>query len=399
MAGSRRVASGTSITRSISRPSGLNSTGSRTMPTTGVITKLVARVGVSSSSPSTSTASAGRRISSQASRRAVSTREPSRVSTTPPGNENCPLWWGTPDVFLVKTTWGPPWSVTGTSTAAETRSLRSRVRRGRRLSAASSRLRRASRSIRRSDEPARDAAETREGGARRLPGGRAQHLRDGAGQHDVARPQPAPHPAERVGGPRERHQRVAEDLRRGLGRDDLAVLLENHTLEGEVEAGDRREGAAEHDAVGVDAVRDHVDPPRSAAQPEVDQLEGRHRALHRQQRGRGGHARTGAVRLQEERHLDLDAGRREARDGHRVTASEHSGAEQEAQDRLGHPVPLLEGGGGEAHLPPDHPLPLPDQRLLELALEGVGPLDREIRGGLAQRAGPAPAQATREEML
>ena len=61
------------------------------MPTTGVMTKLVARVSVSSSSPSTSTASAGRRISSHASRSAVSTREPSRSSTTPPGNENWPL--------------------------------------------------------------------------------------------------------------------------------------------------------------------------------------------------------------------------------------------------------------------------------------------------------------------
>src|SRR5512144_482163 len=305
MAGSRRVASGTSMTRSISRPSGLNSTGSRTIPTTGVITKLVARVGVSSSSPSTSTASAGRRISSQASRRAVSTREPSRVSTTPPGNENCPLWWGTPDVFLVNTTWGPRWSVTGTSTAAETRSLRSRVRRGRRLSAASRRLRRASRSIRRSDEPARHAAETREGGARRLPGGRAQHLRDGAGQHDVARAQAAAHPAERVGGPRERYQRVAQDLRGGLGRDDLSVLLEHHALEGQVDAGDRGEGATEHDGVGVDTVRDHIDPARGTAQPEVDQLEGGRRALHRPQRGRGGHAGTGQIRLQEKRHLDL----------------------------------------------------------------------------------------------
>ena len=84
-------ASGTSITRSISRPSGWNATGRVTIPTTGVMTNWVARVSVSSRSPSTSTASAGSLISSHASRSAVSTRDPSRVSTIPPGNANCPL--------------------------------------------------------------------------------------------------------------------------------------------------------------------------------------------------------------------------------------------------------------------------------------------------------------------
>ncbi len=61
------------------------------MPTTGVMMKGVARVAVSSRSPSTSTDSAGIRTSSQASRSAVSTREASRSSQMPPGKENCPL--------------------------------------------------------------------------------------------------------------------------------------------------------------------------------------------------------------------------------------------------------------------------------------------------------------------
>ena len=77
------------------------------MPTTGVMMNGVARVAVSSRRPSTSTAEAGRRISSQASRSAVSTREPSRCSTTPPGKENWPLWCGTASDFLVNRTCGP----------------------------------------------------------------------------------------------------------------------------------------------------------------------------------------------------------------------------------------------------------------------------------------------------
>ena len=89
--GVAQESSGTSITRSISRPSALNWTSPRMMPTTGVMTKGVARVAVSSSSPSTSTASAGMRTSSQASRSAVSTREASRSSQIPPGKENWPL--------------------------------------------------------------------------------------------------------------------------------------------------------------------------------------------------------------------------------------------------------------------------------------------------------------------
>src|SRR6266849_3271453 len=102
MFGSRSVSRGTSSTRSISRPSAWNFTSRVTIPTTGVMMNGVARVAVSSRSPSTSTASGGSLISSHASRKAVSTREPSRSSTMPPGNENCPLWCGTSADFLVK---------------------------------------------------------------------------------------------------------------------------------------------------------------------------------------------------------------------------------------------------------------------------------------------------------
>ncbi len=124
-----------------------------------------------------------------------------------------------------------------------------------------------------------------------------------------------------------------------------------------------------------------------------------HRALHRQQGRRGGDAGTGQIRLEQERDLDLDPDGEEARERHRVAAAEDAGGEHEAQHRLGHAVALLERGGGEPDLVAHHPLPAADQRLLELPLQRVGLLERQVRRELADRAHRGAAQASLQEVL
>ena len=96
-------ANGTSITRSISSPSGRQLTGRRITPTHGVITKFVATVSVSSSAPRGSTAARGRPISSSHSRSAAARNDGSPGSTTPPGNEIWPRWLPTVSDRFAKT--------------------------------------------------------------------------------------------------------------------------------------------------------------------------------------------------------------------------------------------------------------------------------------------------------
>src|SRR5947208_1359100 len=128
---SRSAANGTSITFSISSPSGRHATGSRITPTHGVMTNWVAKVSVSSSAPSGSTARRGRPTSSSDSRSAASRSEASAALTEPPGKEIWPRWVETRSLRLAKTRCGPPRSSSGTSTAARTSGPGSTTRRTR----------------------------------------------------------------------------------------------------------------------------------------------------------------------------------------------------------------------------------------------------------------------------
>jgi hypothetical protein len=117
-------------------------------------------------------------------------------------------------------------------------------------------------------EPSRvyDARTVSPAFGRKQLGHRARH-------HHVARAQSEPACPQVVGHPRQRGERVAHHLGRRVGGGERAVVLVDESLERQVEAGDRRERAAQHDRHGVHALGDHVGADRLAAVAEVHQLE------------------------------------------------------------------------------------------------------------------------------
>src|SRR3989449_11520200 len=103
-------------------------------------------------------------------------------------------------------------------------------------------------------------------------------------------------------------------LFRSVRRYHRPVLLVHDPLERQVEAHRRRQRAAEHDALGVDAVSEEVRAHGLAAVPEINELQRRQRALHREERARRGDAGPREIVLHHERDLRLDAWLHEARD-------------------------------------------------------------------------------------
>src|SRR5712692_702567 len=234
-------------------------------------------------------------------------------------------------------------------------------------------------------EAAGDAAQAGERGADGFASLEAEHLGDRARQHDVAGAQAPPRPSERIGQPRERVQRAAHYLSRGVGRDHLAVVLEHHALLSEVEPDGDRHGLAQNSGLRVHAVGDDIRAPRLARDPEIDQLEGRHDLSDGGQRRGRRHSRSGKIRLHPKRRLHLDREADEAGERHGVAARERAGGEQEAEHRLGDAIAMLKGLAREADLPADHPLPASHECLLERALDLVGALEREIGVHLGER--------------
>src|SRR2546428_652966 len=149
-------------------------------------------------------------------------------------------------------------------------------------------------------------AEPSERGTHGVAGLRAEQGRDRARHDELARPEREPAPAQVIGDPRERVQRIAHHFRGRVRRDDRPVELVDEPLDREVQVGHVRERRAHDDRVGEDSVGDDVGRDGLAAHAEVDELERRHGALDRQERPRGRDARSGEVVLEHERHLRLD---------------------------------------------------------------------------------------------
>src|SRR2546422_7640457 len=130
-------------------------------------------------------------------------------------------------------------------------------------------------------------------------------------------------------------------LFRSVRRYHRPVLLVHDPLERQVEAHRRRQRAAEHDALGVDAVSEEVRAHGLAAVPEINELQRRQRALHREERARRGDAGPREIVLHHERDLRLDAGLHEARGGDLGGARQPAARQQEHTPPPPHPPPLL----------------------------------------------------------
>src|SRR5260370_11885824 len=92
-----------------------------------------------------------------------------------------------------------------------------------------------------------DRAEAREGRAHRVAGLGAEEERDRARHDEVARPEPEAARAQAVGDPRDRVERVAHHLGRGVGGGDRAVQLVDEALDGEHEPRDTGHRRDDHE--------------------------------------------------------------------------------------------------------------------------------------------------------
>src|SRR2546426_1938099 len=241
-------------------------------------------------------------------------------------------------------------------------------------------------------------ADARERGAHVAAGLRGEQGRDRAGHDEFARPEREPAPAQVIGNPRERVQRIAHHFRGGVRRDDRPVELVDEPLDREVQVGHVRERRAHDDRVGEDSVRDDVGRDGLAAHAEVDELERRHGALDRQEGPRGRDARSGEVVLEHERHLRLDDEAREACARDLGAVREDPRGEEEAAHRLLAPVRRLGGVVGEARLPADHPVAVGHEDLAQAVLHRVGLGQREAPR-LARRRDRAVLLARGEQLL
>src|SRR5207302_3017101 len=100
---------------------------------------------------------------------------------------------------------------------------------------------RSARRIAGSGEADGDPAEPRERGAHGVAGLRAEQGRDRTRHDELARPEREPTPAQMIGDPRERVERVAHHFRGGVRRDDRPVELVDEPLDREVQVGHVRE--------------------------------------------------------------------------------------------------------------------------------------------------------------
>src|SRR5437773_9854620 len=257
---------------------------------------------------------------------------------------------------------------------------------------------RPSRRIAGSGEADGDPAEPSERGTHGVAGLRAEQGRDRARHDELARPEREPAPAQVIGDPRERVQRIAHHFRGRVRRDDRPVELVDEPLDREIQVGHVRERRAHDNRVGEDSVGDNVGRDGLAAHAEVDELERRHGALDRQEGPRGRDARSGEVVLEHERHLRLDDEAREACARDLGAVREDPRGEEEAAHRLLAPVRRLGGLVGEARLPADHPVAAGHEGLAQAVLHRVG-LGQRQAPLLARRRDRAVLLARGEQLL
>jgi hypothetical protein len=144
---------------------------------------------------------------------------------------------------------------------------------------------------------------------------RAEHVarpdrdrgRQAPGQHDLAGPQAAAVRGQRADQPRHRGRGVTEHRGAGRGGHHLAVALEDHAHQAQVDAGRRHRGA-DHEPAGRGVVGDHVGCGEPVvAVSGVDDLDSDRDPGRRREHVGGCHMRAGQVGAEDEDDLRLGA--------------------------------------------------------------------------------------------